>query len=577
MLDRGDAPGHRLFVPAPKNQKSPAPTAVPFREIFKWGDPAHEEILPEHAIEFLRKNFPADILRLAPAEKFLAGYEPVKIARKSALSSASLESLRKLVGATNVTVDDTDRARHSAGKFFTELLDLRLGRVPNPPDAVVYPRNEKDVIQVIQFCQSKQIPIIPFGAGSSVTRGLAAPKGGIALDLTRQMHRVIRLNEMNDSVTVEPGILGPDLEQYLNERGYTCGHFPQSFEYSTVGGWVAARGAGQASTGYGTMADMVLGQRMVTPAGTLETKDYPCSSLGPDLDQLITGSEGALGVITEVTMKVHRFNPENRVLASFMFPDFESGVSAMREIMQGQFGRPHFFRLQDPEETEIAFQMAGLSGGNADRLLRLLGYRPMERALMHVLVEGDRDYAKFVARKVKKIAKRYGAFSTGAGPVKKWLEQRYSSAYLRDPLMDAGIAIDTLETAVTWENLLTLWTAARAYIKKRPNTFCLAHISHVYENGAMLYFIFMTPLKPCVAGNSKSEAAMIDDFVRFHTGLIETFHANHGSLSHHHGIGRLMTPWYASEIGEGSHALLGAIKKNLDPKGIMNPGALGLE
>lgn len=551
--------------------------ALPFREIFKWGDPAHEEQLKEHVVEFLEEHYPRTGARLKSGEKFLAGFEPVRIAKKGRLKSGTLAALRKIVGASNVSTDDVDRARHSAGKFFTELLELRLGRVPNPPDAVVFPRNEKEVAAVLQYCQTKKIPVIPFGGGSSVTGGLSSPRGGIALNLTRHMNKVISLNEINESVTVQAGMYGPALETYLNERGYTCGHFPQSFEYSTVGGWSAARGAGQASTGYGTMAAMVLGQRLVSPAGTIATRDFPTVSLGPDLDGILVGSEGVLGALTEVTMKVRKYRPDDSKLASFMFPDFEAGVDAMREVMQGGFAPPHFFRLQDSEETELSFQMAGMSGGKSDKFLRLLGYRPMERSLMHVIAEGDADQAKLVVKKIAKIARRHGAFATGSGPVKKWLEQRYSSAYLRDPLMDAGIAIDTLETAVRWDDLMGLWTAVREYIKKRPDTFCLVHISHAYENGAMLYAIFMTPLKECEPGDRKSEAAMIDDFVHYHRGIIETIRAHGGSLSHHHGVGRMLAPWLRDEIGAPAHDLLRAIKKQLDPKGIMNPGALDLK
>ena len=405
--------------------------------------------------------------------------------------------------------------------------------VENPPDAVVYPRSEADVVKIVKLCSDKKIAVTPFGGHSSVTRGVEAPKGGVSLDLTRHMDRVLRVSEENSSVTVQPGMFGPALEKHLNSfgTGYTCGHFPQSFEHSTVGGWVVTRGAGQASTGYGKIEDMVLSMRVVTPRGVIVTKDYPAAAIGPDIDQIIIGSEGAFGVVTEVTMKIRAWRPDNTVYASFLYKDFESAVKAMRVSMQGEFGKPHLFRISDPEETDVAFAMKGMNGSAADRVLRLLGYKPLKRCLMFVAVEGDADYAKLVAAKIKSVAKKHGGLSLGAGPTQKWLEQRYSSAYLRDPLMDLGLMTDTLETAVSWENLMQVWSATRAYLKARPNTVCMVHISHVYENGANLYFTFLSPIR---------KGKDIEDFTRYHRGLIDTIHASGGSLSHHHGVGRMM-------------------------------------
>jgi alkyldihydroxyacetonephosphate synthase len=385
------------------------------------------------------------------------------------------------------------------------------------------------------------------------------------------MNKIIKVNEVNSTVTVQPGIYGPALENYLNrcKTGYTCGHFPQSFEFSTVGGWVVTRGAGQASTGYGKIEDMVLSMRMVTPRGIVETRDYPAGAIGPDIDQVLMGSEGAFGVLTEVTMKVRKYRPRNTRHVSFLFKDFGSAVRAMREAMQGEFGKPHLFRISDPEETDAAFGMKGLNGSFTDRVLRMLGYEPVRRCLMFAAVEGDAGYAGLVAKKLSKTARANGALSLGASPTKKWLEQRYSSAYLRDPLMDLGIMTDTLETAVSWENLLPLWDAVRAYIKSRPRTVCMVHISHVYENGANLYFTFLSPMKK---GND------IDDFVQYHKGIIDTVQAHGGSLSHHHGVGRLTAPWMRGELGTVGHGLIQAVKDYLDPRGIMNPGGiLGLK
>ena len=220
-----------------------------YRSIFKWGDPAHNEVLEEGTLRYVKQIF--NLTDSDVSEQYLAGNEKVALKKKSRLSSANLTALRKIVGADNVSADDYERAYHSYGKFYLDLLKLRLGRVDTPPDAVVYPRNEDDVIALVKFCNTKKIPITPFGGHSSVTRGVETPKGGISLDMTRHMNAVIRVNEANSSVKVQSGMYGPPLEQFLNsyKDGYTCGHFPQSFEFSTVGGWAVTRGAGQASTG----------------------------------------------------------------------------------------------------------------------------------------------------------------------------------------------------------------------------------------------------------------------------------------------------------------------------------------
>lgn len=535
-----------------------------YRQIYKWGDPKKEEKLNHHAAEFLEKSFG---IKESP-KPHLPGDTDIALKRKKTLPAKITNKLKAIVGENNFFDSDFERARHGIGRFYMEILQARMGNVENPPDAVVCPRTQEEVLQIVKLCNEWKIPIIPFAGNSSVTKALQAPKGGVSLDL-KNLNKILELNETNTTVTAEAGVFGPVLEKFLNDRGYTCGHFPQSFEFSTVGGWVAAKGAGQASTGYGKMEDIALAVTVVTPEGIIETKPYPAASIGPDIFKFFLGSEGILGVITKVTLKVRKYKAEDSSMTSFIFPDFESGCKAMREIMQGGFGKPHFFRLQDPEETDISFRMSGKEGSISDKFLKLIRYYPMKRCLMYVIIDGDPDYTKFLLKKVRKVAKRNKAFETGKSVVNKWLEQRYSSAYLRDSLMDQGVMIDTLETAVTWDNLLALWKAARDYVKQKQNTLSLVHISHAYENGANLYFIFMCPMDP------KDE---VGEFNKFHKGLIDVIHKNNGSLSHHHGIGRLTSHLMKEEVGELGLKTLQALKDSLDPNGIMNPGGtLGLK
>lgn len=537
-----------------------------YRDIFKWGD-KRETTVDQGTLNLIKEKFgfsDQDIL-----QKVLYGDKEVIVSKPCSLNDEIVEEFARAVGKGNIFSDDATRVLHAYGKCYTDLLNLRLESVPTPPDLVITPRNTDDIVNIVGICHRHGIAVTPFGGSSSVTRGVETPKGGISLDLTKHLNKVQDVNVINSTATVQAGMFGPALENHLNAMGYSCGHFPQSFEYSTVGGWVAAKGAGQASTGYGKIEHIILSLKVVTPAGVIETKCYPASAQGWDLHQLFAGSEGTLGVIVEVTMKIRKFQPQNTGYASFVFKDFESAVAAMRTVMQSGVGLPHLFRISDPEETDVAFKTKGFDGTIADKFLNILGYKSEERCLMFVAVEGSVSYTKQVVKSVKKICRKHGGFAIGAKPTKKWLEQRYSSAYLRDPLMDIGLMTDTLETAVMWDNLIPVWKAVRNYLKTRPKTVVMVHISHVYENGANLYFTFLSPTK---------RGDELNDYLDYHKGLIDTINAHGGSLSHHHGVGRALAPWMMAQLGSENMNLMQAIKNHLDPKGIMNPGGtLGLK
>jgi alkyldihydroxyacetonephosphate synthase len=536
-----------------------------YRQILKWGDKREHQVDPL-MIKVIKEKF-----GLKDSDfkmKYLAGSQTVKLEKASSLKLQQLDFLRSIVGNENIQTDDFSRAKFSYGKFYGELLDLRLNLVPQPPDAVVSPKSHDDIVKIVEYCSQERIPIIPVGGQSSVTGALQAPLGGIAMDLTKHLNRIVRISTSNKTVTVQAGIYGPALEDELNKHGFTCGHFPQSFEFSTVGGWIAAKGAGQASTGYGKIDDMVLALKAVTPAGTIETKEYPKTAQGWDIFRLFIGSEGILGIITEATLNIHNYKPQNTGCASFIFKSIEQAVATMQKIIQSEYGKPHLFRISDPDETDIAFKTKGFDNSLSDKLLKKLGFLPGKRSLMFVTIEGNKDYTKFVLNNIKRTAKKGKAMYIGKSPVKKWLDQRYSSAYMRDPLMDLGIMSDTLETAVTWENLLKVWSAAHAFVNLRPKTVLMIHISHVYESGANLYFTFLSLMEK---GNEKN------DFAAFHEGLVDTIQENGGSLSHHHGVGRVLAPWMEAHLGKTSMAVLAAVKKHFDPNNIMNPGGtLGL-
>lgn len=536
-----------------------------YRQILKWGNKN------EQKIDSLTLNIIKEIFNLDDSElekKHLAGNQEVILKSKPSLNPEQLEQLEKICGNENILTDDFSRANFAYGKFYGELLNLRQNKIPNPPDAVISPKNIDEIQKLIEYCNKEKISIVPVGGQSSVTGALQTLKGGIALDLTKNINKIIEINHTNKTVTVQAGIYGPAFENELNKHGFSCGHFPQSFEYSTVGGWLAAKGAGQASTGYGKIDDMVISLKAITPAGIIETPCFPKTAQAWDIYPLFIGSEGTLGIITEITMKIRNYRPENTTFASFIFKSFEDAVSAMRNIIQSEYGTPHLFRISDPDETDIAFKTKGFDNTFQDKILTKLGYKSKKRCLMFITVEGNKDYSKFVIKKIKKTTKKLGALNIGKSPVKKWLQQRYSSAYMREPMMDLGIMTDTLETSVNWDKLLKLWKAAHEYANKRPKTILMIHISHVYESGANLYFTFLSPMEK---GNEQN------DFALFHKGFIETIIENGGSLSHHHGIGRVLAPWMENELGNTYMNALRAIKKHFDPNNIMNPGnTLGL-
>ena len=538
-----------------------------YRDIAKWGDKterAPEPGMKKLLLEFFGKE-------KDQTNKEIPGDQQIILASPCNINPLVKRAIEEICGAENVSTLDADRALHAFGKFYGELLLLRNGKIKNTPDMVVFPRNSEEVEKIITICHQNATPIVPFGGGSSVTGALQMPNGGICVDLTRHLNKIIEINEINQTVTVEAGILGPKLEHELNNHklGYTCGHFPQSFEFSTPGGWIAARGAGTFSTGYGKIEDILVSMKVVCPSGIVETKDFPASAEGIDLNRIFLGSEGVFGIITEATLKIRKFRPQKTVFASFIFRSFESAVESMRQSMQDGYGKPHLYRISDPTETEIAFRLKEFNNTFKDSILKTLGYRPNKRVIMFAAIEGMYGYPEFIKRKLKMTAKKFKGLYIGDKPSRMWLDQRYSSAYSRDPLMDMGLIADTIETAVTWQNLIPLWKAIVHYLNSRPKTLCMVHISHVYENGANLYVTYISPL---------AKTNEIDDFEKLHSGLVEVIISNKGSLSHHHGIGRVLSPWMKKQFKSNELAIIRALKKEFDPHNIMNPGnMLGLD
>ena len=298
----------------------------------------------------------------------------------------------------------------------------------------------------------------------------------------------------------------------------------------------------------------------------IRTLDYPATATGPKVNDLMKGSEGSLGVLVEACMKIYRYLPENRRRFAFMLPTWEAAIQASREIAQGQFGMPAVFRISDPEETDIALKLYGIEGTALDAFMKLRGFRKMERCLFIGTAEGEMNFAANVKRRVKKICTRCGGMYITGYPVARWEEGRYTDPYMREDLQDYGIMIDTLESGVAWDNIANLHKGVRQFIKARPQTVCMAHASHFYPQGTNLYFIFIAKMKD------------IKEYIRFQDGIIDRILKYGGSLSHHHGVGKMLAPWMEKHLGRSQMNALKALKLHFDPNNIMNPGGqLGLD
>jgi alkyldihydroxyacetonephosphate synthase len=333
-----------------------------------------------------------------------------------------------------------------------------------------------------------------------------------------------------------------------------------------VGGWVVTHGAGQNSTYYGCIQDIVLGQDYATPAGIISTDRYPKKATGPDMNHIMMGSEGTFGVLTHVTLKIFRHMPQTTKRFSYMFKDWETGQAAAREMMQSEAGYPSVFRLSDPEETSIMLHMYGVIDSPLRILFDAKGFKVNEMSLFLGFTNGEEGFSKNCAKNVHRVARKYGGIWLSGAVTRGWEKGRFSDPYLRDTMQDFGLVMDTMECTVNWSNMSQVHRDVRAYVKSRPNTICMTHMSHVYPQGANLYWIFIVQMHDP------------EEFRAFHAGILDAIQKSGASMSHHHGIGKMFGPWLEHSIGKNEFAVYKALKKHFDPDNIMNPGGtLGLD
>jgi alkyldihydroxyacetonephosphate synthase len=515
-----------------------------------WGEPGAGPALSSHAPDFLRGELGIEGGVVAT---------PVALAdvrlRAPALDAGVRGRLEAIVGTDGVRDDREARVLRCRGKSYLDLLAQRAGDCEDAPDAVVAPADHEQTLAILQLCAEAGVAVVPFGGGTSVVGGLAAEPGPlhavISLDLAR-MDGVVAVDERSLTAVLEPGLRLPEADRALAAHGLTLGHVPQSYEWASVGGCVATRSAGQGSTGRGRIDANVVAVRCATPLGELATLAAPASAAGPALRQLVAGSEGVLGVITQVALRVHPL-PAAQRFESWLAPDYETGCDALRRLAQAGTA-PDVARLSDEDETRFSLAFAGL-GGLARRAVG-------RRCLLICGWEGAPETIARRRRAAARALRRAGARFATQRAGRAWVRSRFSGPYLRDALVDRGVMVDTLETATSWSNLAALHAAVRAAL---PGALVGCHVSHLYATGASLYFTVFA---------RRDDADPAGQWIGLKSAATDAIVAAGGTLTHHHAIGRDHAPWMAAEAGPLGVEVLRAVKERCDPAGIMNPGKL---
>jgi alkyldihydroxyacetonephosphate synthase len=496
-------------------------------------------------------------------------------------SASLLADLADIVGADFVSTDAMERVVHTYGKSLRDLVRIRGNRIERAVDVVVYPADEDDVQRVVDTAVAADAVLIPFGGGSNIAGSLEPVPGEartvISLDMGR-MNAVIDIDADSGLARIQAGALGPHLEAQLAARGWTIGHFPDSFTHSTIGGWAATRSSGMQSDKYGDIAQIVRGIRVVRPSrddrdGVLVIPAVPSASTGPSVREMIVGSEGRLGVITEITAQVHRV-PEVREIQAYFFPTWEAGVRAMQAISESD-ASPIITRVSDSRET--GFSMAtskerhGMDALLAERvlptLMRSKGWKLDEICLSFIGFEGGAAHVARQKKLVGAIVKKHGGMGVGTGPGVLYDQKKFDTPYLRDFLLDRGAAGDVSETAAPWSKLLPLYdgvvaAANRAYDEIGKKGWIMCHLSHSYHSGACLYFTFAF-----VGGDD-----MLAEYDVVKSAIQQAFVDNGGTISHHHGVGVEHSPWIEQDISPEGVAVMRGLFTAVDPGDNFNPG-----
>lgn len=478
-----------------------------------------------------------------------------------------------------ITTDPANRLAHACGQSLPDWLALRSGQISCYPDGVAYPETGEQVRALLRSANEREILVIPYGGGTSVVGHidpLPGDRPGLTVDL-RRLSKLVGIDETNRLATVEAGISGPALENELKQRGYTFGHFPQSFEQSTVGGWIATRSTGQQSFYYGRIEELFAGGHLETPADSLEFPAFSASAAGPDLRQIFLGSEGRLGIMTTATLRI-RPQPAYEAFFGLFFPDWARGMAALREIALEKTS-VSMLRLSDADETMTTLILSGKEGlvDLAEHGLNLLGY-DRERCLLVLGLTGDWKSANYARRRAFEIVRGHGGLLTrlyttaGAMIGRTWRKSRFLTPYLRNTLWERGYALDTLETVLPWSKILDAAQEIKSCIRTGlepvgEKVLVFAHLSHVYRDGASLYitFLFRRMADP---------QSTLQHWQRLKVGASQVIVNYGGTISHQHGVGIDHAGYLPAEKGPAGMAMLTAMLASLDPRSIMNPGKL---
>ncbi|GGN29421.1 alkyldihydroxyacetonephosphate synthase [Lentzea pudingi] len=501
--------------------------------------------LPPHALAWL-------------SQRVGLGEPSVEVPVEVPPSALSADAFTALEAVCTVSVEDADRVGRAGGLSYVDLLRHRGYGSLAVPDAVVLPSSPEEVVEVLSVCVEYDVAVVPFGGGTSVVGGVEALRGSksavVVLDLVG-LGRLVSVDPVSRVAVLQAGVTGPEAEKLLGEHGFTLGHVPQSFERATIGGFAATRSAGQASSGYGRFEDMVESVRVATPVGEWVAGAAPASAAGPDLKQLVLGSEGLFGVITEVSVRV-RPVPVRPRYEGVVVDGWEAGVSLVRDLAQSGV-LADVTRLSDVDETEVALELAG---SKADLVKKYLKVRGVKAPCLVILGWECRSRSATMSvlsgHKVVRLGRAMGA---------SWLHGRFNGPRQRDALIDAGVCVETLETATHWSRVSELRDSVRAaLVGELGDAVVMCHVSHAYETGASLYFTVLVPrdLEDPVGQWGRAKVAASEVISRL------------GTITHHHAVGRDHLPWLGKEIGVVGVDVLRAVKERVDPTGILNPGKL---
>lgn len=499
----------------------------------------------------------------------------------SPLPDALRDALVAATAPDRVTTDAHERVVHGHGSSVTELLHVSRFDYGRLPEVVVYPSSEAEVAAVLAACVAADAVVVPFGGGTNISRSLQLDPGEtrpiVSLDLGL-ITGIVELDEESGLALVGAGTLGPDLEEELNARGWTLGHFPDSFTHSTVGGWAATRSSGMQSDKYGDIADIVRGMTVVRPSGTVRLRPVPSESTGPSLREMFIGSEGRLGVITDLWVHVHRM-PEQRVVVAYMYPSWEPAVAAIHAMADAEIPTT-FVRISDAHETAMSLstqkEATTLKKKVEQRVqeelwafMRRRGWDTDEMCISYVCFEGSEADVDARRRQVVKIAKAHGALVLGTGPGALYDQKKFDTPYLRDFLLEQDVMGDVSETAAPWSKLNTVHdevyaAANRAFASLGKQGFIMCHLSHSYHAGACLYFTFAFK-----AGEDADR-----EYATVKTAIQQAFVDHGGTLSHHHGVGMEHAPWMEQVVSTEGVNMMRTLFNATDPGNHLNPGKI---